>query len=240
MKMGTGNVSKNEKKTLGKNVLVARLRGGAYAIAPVQFRFSLRRRISKTVMAHEDSSANPPNGDIDGPEFDEIGTLDDLFSVAYEELRRLAAVVKRNDPGATLSPTALVNEAWLKLRQSPDVARTSRVHFKRIAARAMRQVLIEAARRRRADKRGGQVALVTFDDALQESATCADDLLALDEALRDLARVQPRQAMLVESRFFGGLDVAETAELLAVSESTVLRDWRAAKAWLAHELRNGA
>lgn len=240
MKMGTGNVSNDEKKALGRNVLVARLRGGAYAIRPVQFRFSLRSRISKTVMAHEDSSAKPPNGDIDGSAFDDIGTLDDLFSVAYEELRRLAAVVRRNDPAATLSPTALVNEAWLKLRQSPEVARTSRVHFKRIAARAMRQVLIEAARRRRADKRGGQVALVTFDDALQEAATCADDLLALDEALRDLARVQPRQAMLVESRFFGGLDVAETAELLAISESTVLRDWRAAKAWLAHELRNGA
>lgn len=170
-------------------------------------------------------------------QFGDARLLDDLFSAAYEELRRLAAAVRRDDPAATLSPTALVNEAWLKLRQSPQVAHTSRVHFKRIAARAMRQVLIEAARHRRADKRGGGVALVTFDDSIQEAATCADDLLALDEALQDLARVQPRQAMLVESRFFGGLDVAETAELLSVSESTVLRDWRAAKAWLAHELR---
>jgi RNA polymerase sigma factor (TIGR02999 family) len=168
--------------------------------------------------------------------------LDDLFSDTYEELRRLANAVRRGDPSATLSPTALVNEAWLKLAGSPGVARTSRVHFKRIAARAMRQVLVEAARRRRADKRGGggEIAVVTFDDSMADvpsSAACADDLLALDSALDDLARIQPRQAMLVESRFFGGFDITETAELLQVSESTILRDWRAAKAWLAHELR---
>jgi RNA polymerase sigma factor (TIGR02999 family) len=169
--------------------------------------------------------------------FDDVQALNDVFSAAYEELRRLAASVRRNDPSATLSPTALVNEAWLKLADSPWVAHTSRVHFKRIAARAMRQVLIEAARRRRADKRGGGVAVVTFDESVGTAASGADDLIALDEALDDLARIQPRQATLVESRFFGGLDVAETAELLDISESTVLRDWRAAKAWLAHELR---
>jgi len=174
-----------------------------------------------------------------GASFDDAQALDDLFSATYEELRRLAAAVRRSDPLATLSPTALVNEAWLKLHETPAVARMSRLHFKRVAARAMRQVLIEAARRRRGGKRGGGAALVTFDEALHESATCADDLLALDEALRDLARVQPRQATLVESRFFAGLDVAETAELLEISESTVLRDWRAAKAWLANELKSG-
>jgi RNA polymerase sigma factor (TIGR02999 family) len=100
--------------------------------------------------------------------------------------------------------------------------------------------LIEAARRRRAEKRGGDAALVTFDESLQAAATTSDDLLALDEALKELARIEPRQATLVESRFFGGLDVAETAALLEISESTVLRDWRAAKAWLARELRGGA
>jgi RNA polymerase sigma factor (TIGR02999 family) len=166
--------------------------------------------------------------------------LDDLFSTTYEELRRLAASVRRDDPAATLSPTALVNEAWLKLAGSPGVARTSRIHFKRIAARAMRQVLVEAARRRHANKRGGgDVALVTFDESVADSSTvnCAEELLALDTALDNLARVEPRQALLVESRFFGGFDIAETAELLQVSESTILRDWRAAKAWLAHELR---
>ena len=163
--------------------------------------------------------------------------LDDLFSAAYEELRRLAGSVRRGDPGATLSPTALVNEAWLKLAASPEIALTSRLHFKRIAARAMRQVLIEAARRRNADKRGGgNHALVTFDETLQQAAATAGDLLALDSALTDLAKVSPRQALMVESRFFGGLDIPETAELLGVSEATVLRDWRAAKAWLAQEI----
>ena len=168
---------------------------------------------------------------------DDARALDDLFSATYEELRRLAAAVRRNDPSATLSPTALVNEAWLKLRESPGVARTTRLHFKRIAARAMRQVLIEAARRRRSEKRGGRAVVVTFDDSLQEAASTAEDLVALDEALNDLARLEPRQALLVESRFFGGMDVAETAQLLDISESTALRDWRAAKAWLARELR---
>ena len=165
--------------------------------------------------------------------------LDDLFSAAYEELRRLAATVRRNDPAATLSPTALVNEAWLKLADSPAVARTSPLHFKRIAARAMRQVLVESARRRNADKRGGGAAVVTFDDAMSgvSSVTTAKDVLGLDAALEALALIEPRQALMVESRFFGGLDVAETAELLGVSEATVLRDWRAAKAWLSRELR---
>jgi RNA polymerase sigma factor (TIGR02999 family) len=166
--------------------------------------------------------------------------LDDLFSATYEELRRLAATVRRNDPSATLSPTALVNEAWLKLAASPQVAQTSPLHFKRIAARAMRQVLVEAARRRGAEKRGGGDALVTFDESIADAPsqpTCADELLALDAALDDLARMHPRQALLVESRFFGGFDLAETAELLQVSESTALRDWRAARAWLALELR---
>lgn len=164
-------------------------------------------------------------------------TLDEMFSVAYEELRRLAASVRQDDPGMTLSPTALVNEAWLKLASSPGVQPASRLHFKRIAARAMRQVLIEAARRRKADKRGGGALAITFDDGLQQSTTCDDELLALDEALGQLARLEPRQAEMVESRFFGGLDVSETAQLLQVSEATILRDWRAARAWLARELR---
>jgi RNA polymerase sigma factor (TIGR02999 family) len=162
--------------------------------------------------------------------------LDDLFSAAYEELRRLASSVKRGDGAITLSPTALVNEAWVKLARSPGFAATSPLHFKRIAARAMRQVLIEAARRRRADKRSGGLT-ITFDDLSNFPAQSEDDLLALDVALQDLARIQPRQAMMVESRFFGGLDTGELATLLEVSEATVLRDWRAARAWLAQELR---
>ncbi len=166
--------------------------------------------------------------------------LDHLFSVTYEELRRLASSVRRGDPSATITPTALVNEAWLKLANSPQLASTSPLHFKRIAARAMRQVLIEAARKRNADKRGGaDVVMVTFDDSLGETTSSADDLIALDAALDDLARISPRQAMMVESRFFGGLDVSEIAQLLEVSEATILRDWRTAKAWLAREVRRG-
>ena len=171
---------------------------------------------------------------------EERRVLDHLFSVTYEELRRLASSVRRSDPSATLSPTTLVNEAWLKLASSPRFTSTSRLHFKRIAARAMRQVLIEAARRRNASKRGGWgLTIVAFDELSDGTAACAcgKELLALDAALEELARMNPRQAMMVESRFFGGLDVAETAALLDVSEATILRDWRAAKAWLAHELR---
>jgi len=167
--------------------------------------------------------------------------LDDLFSVTYEELRRLASSVKRGDQSATLSPTALVNEAWLKLANSPRFASTSRLHFKRIAARAMRQVLVEAARRRNAGKRGGpDASVVSLDESKDGFAWAAEDVLALDRALDELSRVEPRQAMMVESRFFGGLDIPETAALLDISEATVLRDWRAAKAWLAHELRKAS
>lgn len=165
--------------------------------------------------------------------------LDRLFSATYEELRRLAATVKRDDPSATLSPTALVNEAWLKLAASPDLAPTSQLHFKRLAARAMRQVLIEAARRRNSAKRGDGEIAVTFDEALAQPVTRPEELLALDEALDRLHALEPRQAMMIEGRFFGGLDIPEIAELLGISEATVLRDWRAARAWLALELRPG-
>ncbi len=169
---------------------------------------------------------------------EERRALDDLFSLAYEELRRLASSVRRGDPSATISPTALVNEAWLKLADSPQVADTSRLHFKRVAARAMRQVLIDAARRRNASKRGDGAIPVELDESLGAAVlTSADDVLALDAALEKLSRLNPRQAAMVESRFFGGLNVAETAEMLDVSEATILRDWRAAKAWLAREIR---
>jgi RNA polymerase sigma factor (TIGR02999 family) len=163
--------------------------------------------------------------------------LDEVFSAAYEELRRLAAAVRRNERGFTLTPTALVNEAWLKLARTPAVAQTSKLHFKRIAARAMRQVLVEAARRRTAQKRGGSHAVfVTFDDSLSAATAWADDLVGLDAALESLALAHPRQAQLVESRFFGGLELAESAEALGVSLATAERDWRAARAWLSAEL----
>jgi len=165
--------------------------------------------------------------------------LDQLFSLAYEELRRLASSVKRGDPSSTLSATALVNEAWLKLAKQPGIAAASRLHFKRIAARAMRQLLVEAARRRNAHKRGGdgEVIFVSFDDSFDGAVTPQENLLALDTALTELARLEPRQALIVESRFFGGLEVSEISSLIGVSEATILRDWRAAKAWLGQSLR---
>ncbi|MBP7148770.1 MAG: RNA polymerase subunit sigma-70 [Acidobacteria bacterium] len=162
--------------------------------------------------------------------------LDDLFCAAYAELRRLASAVRRREHTPTLNPTALVNEAWLKLAGSPPVGSLSPLHFKRIAARAMRQVLVEAARRRHAGKRAGGHA-VTFDEALVPAREGAADILALDTALEELARLQPRQAKLVELRFFGGLEVGEVARALDISEATALRDWRAARAWLARRLR---
>lgn len=163
--------------------------------------------------------------------------LDRLFVSAYEELRRLAAAVRGRGATTTITPTALVNEAWLKLSASADLRPTSRLHFKRIAARAMRQVLVEAARRRHAAKRGGGALLVTFDEALEDSGGTPEEVLALEESLEALARLAPRQAQVVECRFYGGLEVAETAELLGISEATVLRDWRAARAWLLSQLR---
>lgn len=191
---------------------------------------------------NSDPLCRAESADLDPRAFgtaEERRALDDLFSLTYEELRRMASSVKRGDPSATLNPTALVNEAWLKLANSPGLAAAPRLHFKRIAARAMRQLLVEAARRRNAHKRGGSdgVMLVTFDESLAPAANGGKEVLALDSALRELARIQPRQAMMVESRFFGGLEITEIAALLGVSEATILRDWRAAKAWLARALR---
>ncbi len=183
-----------------------------------------------------------PEGDSggSGSPLDDRAELDAVFTLAYEELRRLASVVRRNDPYATISPTTLVNEAWLRLAATPSVAHTSPLHFRRIAARAMRQVLVDIARRKHAGKRGGPDAIViTLDDG-SVAADARAELLALDHALDDLAQMNPRQAQMVECRFFGGLDVAETAQLLDISEATVLRDWRAARAWLATELRDAS
>jgi RNA polymerase sigma factor (TIGR02999 family) len=164
--------------------------------------------------------------------------LDHLISLVYEELRRLASRVRRGDPSQTLNTTALVHEGWVKLARSPEFASTSTLHFKRIAARAMRQVLVEAARRRKAGKRGADPVLVTLDERDAHASTAAE-VLALHEALEKLAQLNPRQAQMVESRFFAGMDFGEMAQLFQVSEATVLRDWRAARAWLARELRAG-
>lgn len=168
--------------------------------------------------------------------------LDDVFSLVYEELRRIASLVRRNEAKATINSTALVHEAWLKLKDSPALASKSPLHFKAIAARAIRQVLVDQARRRNARKRGGagEVTLVALDDSFQPVSSRDADLLALDDALEELSQCNHRQAEVVQNRFFGGLSVAETATLLDVSESVVERDWRAARAWLSLRLRPSA
>lgn len=163
--------------------------------------------------------------------------LDHLFSLAYEELKYLAGAVRRSHPSAPLSATTMVNEAWIKLARTPSVANTSPLHFRRIAARAMRQVLVDEARRRNALKREQSgIVLTGFAGDASDRTMWDGQLLALDQALNELARLNPRQAQMVESRFFGGLEMREIAELLDVSEATLLRDWRAARAWLAARL----
>jgi RNA polymerase sigma factor (TIGR02999 family) len=166
----------------------------------------------------------------------ESDALRTLFSATYEELRRLASSIRADHPRETLNPTALVNEAYVKLARSLRIEPASELHFKRIAARAMRQVLVEAARHRAAQKRGGGKALVTFDESMASKTQTSEEILALDAALEELAHLHPRQSQVVEFRFFGGLEVSETAEVLQVSDSTVERDWRAARAWLATRL----
>jgi RNA polymerase sigma factor (TIGR02999 family) len=166
--------------------------------------------------------------------------LDALFARVYDELKRLAHRVRGGRAGDTLSTTALVHEAYLKLVPSADMSWESRTHFLGVAARAMRQVLVDAARRQLADKRGGEQAAVSLDEASHPAPVRAAELIALDEALEKLRSFDPRRAQVVEQRFFAGLSTRETATLLGVSTGTVERDWRAARAWLSLEIGGGA
>lgn len=160
--------------------------------------------------------------------------LDTLFALAYDELRRVARRVRGNRSD-TLSTTALVHEAYLKLLPS-NVPANDAAHFKLLIARAMREVLIDAARRRQAGKRGGGDVAVTLDEAIQATPLRDGQLIDLHEALAQLERVDPRRASVVECRFFGGLDIDETAAALGLSTATVKRDWRVARAWLAQAI----
>jgi RNA polymerase sigma factor (TIGR02999 family) len=162
-------------------------------------------------------------------------SLDDLFSLAYEELRRIAASVQHSGPNLNMSTSTLIHEAWLKLVKSSKLQLDSKLHFTCVAAKAMRQIVVDTARRRGASKRAA--IFVTFDEALGVAVTRDRDVLALDAALEELERLNPRQARTVELRFFGGLDAAEIVEALGVSQSTVDRDWRVARAWLEAEIR---
>ncbi|MGH9381858.1 MAG: ECF-type sigma factor [Thermoanaerobaculia bacterium] len=163
--------------------------------------------------------------------------LSELFSATYARLYSLARDQRRRWRGQeTLSTTALVHEAYLKLSQQESPRWQSRGHFFRVAARAMRHILINYAERSRTAKRGGGREHIPAEDAALVHETRVEELLALDEALTRLEQLSPRQAQVVECRFFAGLDVEETAEALAVSEATVMRDWRRGKTWLYREL----
>ena len=161
-----------------------------------------------------------------------------LIPLVYDELRRLAAhYLRRERPGQTLQATALVHDVYLRLLQDSHLSWQSRAHFFGIAARSMRQILIERARARGAAKRGGDHVRVTFDPELMvRLPEPAIDLEALDDALTRLAALDPELARVVEVRFFGGLSIEETAEALSVSPATIKRRWTLAKAWLARDL----
>lgn len=165
------------------------------------------------------------------------GALDRLMPLVYAELRRMAHSYMRHErAGNTLQTTALINEAYLRLIDAGQVRLESRAHFFAVAARLMRQILVDLARKRGYQKRGGGAQQVSLDEVLLIGQPRDEDLLALDEALTALAEVDERKSKVVELRFFGGLTEAETATALKVSPETVRRDWRLAKSWLLLKL----
>jgi RNA polymerase sigma-70 factor, ECF subfamily len=163
--------------------------------------------------------------------------LDQLVPLVYDELRRLARrYMARENPGHTLQTTALVNEAYMRLVDWKNVHWQNRAHFFGVSAQLMRRLLVDFARARHQIKRAGEAQRVSFEDALAVSVDRSADIIALDDALKTLATLNPRQAQVVEMRFFGGLSEDEIAEVLKVSTKTVKRDWQMAKAWLYREL----
>jgi RNA polymerase sigma factor (TIGR02999 family) len=167
----------------------------------------------------------------------EPAALHQLLPLVQQELRRLAhRFMQQERPGHLLQTTALVNEAYLRLIDSSRVEWESRAHFFAVAAQLMRRVLVDAARERASQKRGGAWAQVSLAEAIVIPQQRGADLLALDDALNDLAAVDKRKSQIVEMRFFGGLTVAETAAVLKVSPDTVMRDWQMAKLWLFRAL----
>ncbi len=168
----------------------------------------------------------------------DVPALDQLIPHIYEELREMAHRQLAGEYGArTLQTTALIHEAYVRLVDDTQVSKKGRSYFFASAARAMRRVLVDQARKRKAGKRGGGQELLSIDDAEIAIDQFAGDLVDLDEALRDLASMNPRQAQVIECRFFGGLGVKETADALNVSERTVRNDWTLARAWLHNRLK---
>ena len=167
--------------------------------------------------------------------------LQQLIPLVHRELHQIARrCLKGERPGHTLQPTALVNEAYLRLVDVRRVSWQNRTHFLAMSARLMRRVLVDFARSRQYQKRGGGVMKVSLDEAHGVATERGQDLVALDEALISLSAIDERKARVIEMRFFGGLTVEETAAVLDVSRETVLRDWRLARAWLMQELLKSA
>lgn len=165
------------------------------------------------------------------------GARDELMPLVYHELHRLAhQYMSRERPGHTLQTSALVNEAFLRLADQKDVQWQNRAHFIGIAGQMMRRILVDYARNRGYAKRGGGAIQVSLDEELIVSDERSAEVVALDDALQSLARLDERKSRLVELRFFGGLSIEETAEVLGVSPGTVMRDWTLAKAWLRREM----
>jgi RNA polymerase sigma factor (TIGR02999 family) len=163
--------------------------------------------------------------------------FDELVPLVHDELRRLARrYMRRERAGHTLQTTALVNEAYLRLINQGQVEWQNRAHFFAIAARVMRRILVDYARTRGYSKRGGNAIHVSFDETAVVSPGAGAEIIAIDEALGDLAAVDPRKGRIVELRFFGGLSIEETAEVMSISPTTVQREWRSAKAWLYYAI----
>lgn len=164
-------------------------------------------------------------------------SLDALIPLVYEELRRLARrALNKNQGDGNFQTTALVNEAYLRLVNVKEIDWQNRVHFFAVSASLMRNILVDFARQRLSQKRGGEKSHVELDEALNFSSGKSDDLVALDECLKELAKLSERQAQVVELKFFGGLTEDEIAEVLKISVATVKRDWQAARAWLYREI----
>jgi len=165
--------------------------------------------------------------------------LERLTPLIYDELRRIAhRYVRRERNGHTLQTTALVNEAYLRLAGQDKTEWQNRAHFFAVTARVMRHILIDHARRRRYAKHGGEAQQISLEEASAMTCQRAAELVALDEALDGLAKIDPRKSRVVELRYFGGLSLEETADVLGISPMTVRRDWRAAKAWLFKRMKD--
>ena len=185
----------------------------------------LRQEVSTLLRAWSDGDRN---------------ALDQLTPIVYEELRRLARqYMRRERPGHSLQTSALVTEAYVKLVDCTHMQWQNRAHFFAVSAQLMRRILVDHARRRNL-KRGADVQHVSLDEAAMVGGGRAANMVALDDAMNALAQIDARKAQVVEMRFFGGLSVEETSEVLKISSVTVMRDWRTAKAWLYRELTGGA